>query len=169
MRAGVLWKLQCASEGAPVLFMLIWKGLGYADGVVAICALWAWVAGWVQRLSRMCFNSGVARTLLCVKDANTWATGGLSMFHLQSACQPGMNASDDPGQRRAGQCWGGGEGGRGGGGEGRPEGGEGGHLCVWGVRMGDLGTTAVSTNDFIPLLSKVLVSITYIYISSVSR
>lgn len=89
---------------APLSY-LCWSGnrLGCADGVGAICALWAWAVSRVQPLSRMCFNGGMACTFLCVKDANPWAVGGLIMFHLQSALPAGHALIEGTGERRAGQ------------------------------------------------------------------
>lgn len=73
------------------------KGLGYADGVGAICALWAWAVSAVQPRSRMCFSGGVARTRLCVRMPSL-GPRGLSTFHLQSALPAGHALSSG--------CWG---------------------------------------------------------------
>lgn len=76
---------RCSPRNLCLIYAPDGQGLGYVDGVGAICDLWAWAVSRVQTLSRMCFNGGVAPTLLCVKDAKPWAVGGVSMFHLQSA------------------------------------------------------------------------------------
>lgn len=77
-------------------------------------------------LSRMCFNGGVARTLLCVKDANPWAIGDSACFIFKVPRQQDFHASE--GLLGEGQGkWGGGGGV--GPGEGEEKGG-GGDLCA---------------------------------------